>query len=212
MFAVQLALGFAMGVDVYADGNIDKLLTDINDNQEAFVLWAALGMMTSLLFAPAALGFYQVARESDRTYLAIPAGLFGLAAVISALGYGIGIILPEVAENYIRAAGATREALLHDGETLQSMVLLFSGAAMTAFALGMVTTGVLSLRSGFFPRWFAWATIAVGIIGAVPFFGFVGIVPGRILWLLICGAIMFRRAGSVGESSQASTSPAPVPA
>jgi Domain of unknown function (DUF4386) len=212
LFAVQLALGFAMGVDIYDDGNVDKLLLDVNDNQEAFAAWAILGMTTSLLFFPAALGFFHAARDEDRPFLALAGGFFLLAAVFTVVGYGFGVILPEVADNYVSATGATREALLHDGETLQSMVLISGGVAFTPFALGMLAIGILSLRSGFYPRWLAWATIVVGLIGAVPFIGFIPVVPGRIIWLLISGVIMLRRAPAGESPSTASARPSTMPA
>jgi len=70
LFAVVLALGFAMGVDIYEDNDVDKMLTDIDDNQVAFAAWSILGMTTSLFFFPAALGFYYAARE--RTVRTLP--------------------------------------------------------------------------------------------------------------------------------------------
>jgi Domain of unknown function (DUF4386) len=212
LFTVALALGFTMGVDVYDDGDVDGLLTDINDNKELFAVWAVLGMTTSLLYFPAALGFFYAARESDRPYLGVAAGLFTLAAAISVVGYGMAVMLPEVADNYMDATGGTKEALLHDGETLQSMVLVFTGVAFSPFALGMLAVGILSVRSNFLPRWFAWATIVVGVIGALPFIGFVAIVPGRILWLLISGVIMLRRAGSTEPAAEMGARPSAMPA
>jgi len=212
LFAVVLALGFAMGVDIYEDNDVDKMLTDIDDNQVAFAAWSILGMTTSLFFVPAALGFYYAAREEDRPYLALPAGFFGLAAAISVVGYGMGIMLPGVAEDYVAATGTTREALLHDGENLQSMVLMFGGVAFTPFAFGMLAIGILSLRSGFYPRWLALATIAVAGIGALPFIGFIALVPGRILWLLISGFVMLQRARSNEEPSAAMARPSTMPA
>jgi Domain of unknown function (DUF4386) len=164
-------------------------------------------MTTSLLYFPAALGFFYAARESDRPYLGVAAGLFTLAAAISVVGYGMAVMLPEVADNYMDATGGTKEALLHDGETLQSMVLVFTGVAFSPFALGMLAVGILSVRSNFLPRWFAWATIVVGVIGALPFIGFVAIVPGRILWLLISGVTMLRRAGSTEPAAEMGARP-----
>ncbi|MGH8246164.1 MAG: DUF4386 family protein [Gammaproteobacteria bacterium] len=210
LFAVVLVLGFAMGANIYEDSEPAEILTDIDDNQLAFALWAILGITTSLLYFPAALGYLYAAREEDRPYLALPAGLFGLAAAISVVGYGMGIMLVEVADNYMEATGPTKEALLHDGETLQSMVLVFGGVAFTPFALGMLAIGILTLRSGFVPRWVAWPTVAIGVIGAFPIVGFIAIVPGRILWLLIFGVIMLRRSRS--ESPVADMRASPLPA
>lgn len=211
-FGVHLALGFAMGVDIYEDGKVDKLLADINDNQEAFAAWCILGMTASLFVFPAALGFFYAAGDADRPYLALPAGFFTLAALLAVVGYGMGILLPGVAEDYVAAGGATQEALLHDGENLQSMVLILGGVAFTPFALGMLAVGILSLRSGFFPRWLAWATIVVGVLGTIPFVGFIAVVPGRILWLLISGVTMLRRARTDEAPSAASASASPLPA
>ena len=212
LFAVVTVLGFTMDVNIYEDNDVDKLLTDINDNQELFGAWSVLGMTTSLLFVPAALGFFYAAREEDRPFLALPGGFFALAAAVSVVGYGMGVLLPGVAEDYVGATGVTRDALLHDGENLQSMVLIFGGVAFTPFALGMLAIGVLSLRSGFYSRWLAWATIAVGVLGALPFIGFVAIIPGRILWLLVSGVIMLQRARSSEEPSAAVARPSTMSA
>jgi hypothetical protein len=192
-FAVSLVLGFAMGVDIYADGEPEELLTDIDQNGEAFVSWSILSMVSYLLLVPAVLGLSYTTRDEDRPYFAVPASFFGLALVIAVLGYAIGPVLWDVASNYIDAQGATRDALLQDGQNLQSMLLVLGGVSTTPFALGMIAVSILSLRSGFFPRWLAWPAIVVGILGLVPFLGFIAIVPGRIVWLLIGGVIMLRK-------------------
>jgi hypothetical protein len=212
LFAVVLALGFTMGADVYQDSDVGAMLTDVNKNQEVVALWAVLGMTTSLLYFPAALGFFYAAREEDRPYLVVPGGLFTSAAALSVVGYAAALMLPEVAENYVQATGPGKDALLHDGENLQSVFLILGGVPLVVFALGMVAIGVLSLRSGFSPRWFGWATIAVGIAGAIPFVGFVVIVPGRVLWLLISGIIMLRHARNGQASTDSVPQPSPLPA
>jgi hypothetical protein len=212
LFAAQLGLGFGMGADIYADNDVDELLLDINDNQELFAAWCILGMTIPLFFFAAALGFYYVAREKDRAYLALPAGFFTLAAALSVVGYAVGIILPEVADNYVGAEGAARDALLRDGETLQSVLLIISGVALTPFALGMLAVGILALRSGFYPRWLAWATIVVGAIATIPLVGFIAIVPARILWLLISGIMMLRKAGAGSPEAVGASAPSPATA
>jgi hypothetical protein len=50
------------------------------------------------------------------------------------------------------------------------------------------------------------------VVGALPFIGFVAIVPGRILWLLISGVIMLRRAGSTEPATETGARPSPMPA
>ena len=196
LFSVALVLGFAMGVDIYADGETDELLTDIMGNEVAFLSWCLLSMVAQLILIPAVLGLFYTAKEDDRPYFALPASFFGLAVVMAVLGYAMGPVLWDVASNYVDAEGTSKEALLNDGQNLQSILLILGGLSTTPFALGMIAAGVLSLRSGFFPRWLAWPTILVGVVGAIPFIGFVAIVPGRIIWLLISGIIMLRKTGS----------------
>ena len=211
-FAVTLVLGFAMGVDIYADGEPAELLTDIDQNGEAFVSWSILSMLSYLLLIPAVLGLFYTTKDEDRPYFALPASFFGLAVVIAVLGYAIGPVLWDVASNYVDAQGATKDALLQDGQNLQSILLVLGGVSTTPFALGMIGVSVLSLRSGFFPRWLAWPAIVVGVLGLIPFVGFVAIVPGRIVWLLIGGVMMIRRAQSEETPSPATTNAATVPA
>jgi Domain of unknown function (DUF4386) len=211
-FATTLALGFAMGVDIYADGEPDELLTDINSNEIAFLTWSILSMVAQLLLIPAVLGFFYATRDDDRPYFALAAAFFGIAVVMAVFGYAMGPVLWDVASNYVEAQGPTRDALLQDGQNLQSILLIIGGLSMTPFALGMIAVAVLSLRSGFFPRWLAWATILVGVVGLIPFIGFVAIVPGRIVWLLIGGVLMVRRAQSEEAPLHATTHASTMPA
>ena len=198
-----------MGVDIYADGEPAELLTDIDQNGEAFLTWAILGMLAHLLLIPAALGLLYTAKDDDRPYFALAASFFGISVVTAVLGYAMGPVLWDVASNYVDAEGASKDALLRDGENLQSILLVLGGVSTTPFALGMIVVAILSLRSGFFPRWLAWPAIIVGLIGLVPFVGFVAIVPGRIIWLLVSGIIMLQKTGTERASrTQAQSSAA----
>lgn len=71
----------------------------------------------------------------------------------------------------------------------------------------MIAVSILSLRSAFFPRWVAWPAIVVGTLGLISFVGFVAIVPGRIIWLLVSGVVMLQRARSNEEPSVAVARP-----
>jgi hypothetical protein len=166
-------------------------------------------MLAQLLIVPAVLGLFYTAKEDDRPFFALPAAFFGIAVVMAVLSYSVGPVLWDAASIYVDGQGATKDALLRDGENLQSILLIIEGLSTTPFALGMIAVGVLSLRSGFFPRWLAWPAIIIGVLGLVPFVGFVAIVPGRIVWLLISGVIMLRKTGSERAASvPAHTSPA----
>jgi hypothetical protein len=171
-------------------------------------------MLTPLLIFPVALGLFYTSREEDRPYFALTAGFLGLATVLAVVGYSMAIVLTDVASNYVAAGqGSVKDSFLNDGEMLQSLLLIIGGVSTTPFALGMIGVGVLSLRSGSFPRWLAWPTIVVGVIGLIPFIGFAAIVPGRILWLLISGVMMLQKART-GESPASAASPreSPMPA
>jgi hypothetical protein len=203
-FATTLGLGFAMGVDIYSDGEPAELLADIDQNGEAFLGWSIVGMAGNLLLVPAALGLFYTAKEDDRPYFSLVAAFFGISVVTAIVGYAIGPVLWDAASSYVDAEGASKEALLRDGENLQSVLLVLGGVSTTPFALGMIGAAVLGLRSGFFPRWLGWPAIVVGLLGLIPFVGFVAIVPGRIVWLLIGGIIMLRKTGNEVAVSTAS--------
>jgi Domain of unknown function (DUF4386) len=202
-FASTLVLGFAMGVDIYYDGEPAELLTDIDQNGGAFVTWSVLSMVAQVLLMPAALGLFYTTKENDRPYFSVVAAFFGISVVAAVIGYAMGPVLWDVASNYVDAEGASKDALLRDGENLQSILLVLGGVSTTPFALGMIVAAVLGLRSGFFPRWLAWPAIVVGLLGVIPFVGFVAIVPGRVAWLLISGIIMLRKTGAETASTHA---------
>lgn len=211
LFAGALLLGFAMGIDIYTDDEADELLRDIDAHGAEFVCWSILNAATSLLLIPVVTALYYTVREPSRPFFAMVAAAFGLSAALSAVGYGFGPVLWDIAGKYVDADGAAQEALLHDGENMQSMLLMFSGMAMTPFALAMLGVSLLSRRAGFFPAWLDWPAVLVAAIGTVPLVGFIVLVPGRIAWLLLVGVILVNRSRAEQASSaraQASAMPA----
>jgi Domain of unknown function (DUF4386) len=210
LYVAVLAVGFTMGVDIYADGDDDlrELMTDIDDNKVAFAAWAILGISAPLLVFPAVLGLSQTAKEEDLPFFALAAAFFGLAVVLEIIAYTSALILGDIVNNWDGATGPEQEALLRDAESIQNFFLILGGIAFTPFGLGMFGVGVLSLRSRFFPRWLAWPLIAVGLIGTAPFVGWIAMVPGRILFAAITGAIMLRRSGEPSPTPEVTTRPA----
>ena len=60
----------------------------------------------------------------------------------------------------------------------------------------------MALRSRFMTGWIAWPTIVAGVIGLVPFVGFIAVVAWRIVWLAACGVIMLRKSGAATATTE----------
>ena len=70
-------------------------------------------------------------------------------------------------------------------------------ASVVAFFLA---AGLGALRFGAFPKWLAWASIALGILAVFPWVGWAAFIWGLPLWVLVVSSWMFmnarRRTGS----------------
>ena len=85
------------------------------------------------------------------------------------------------------------DALVHVGDAFFGGVELFS-------ILLLVATGLVTLRFGGLPRWFAWVSLALALILAVPPIGWLGVIAGLPLWVLLISVLLWRRPAAAGPS------------
>jgi hypothetical protein len=78
------------------------------------------------------------------------------------------------------------DALVHVGDAF------FGGVELFSIPL-LVATGIVTLRSGGLPRWFAWVSLALALILAVPPIGWLGVIAGLPLWVLLSSVLLWRR-------------------
>jgi hypothetical protein len=79
------------------------------------------------------------------------------------------------------------DALIHMGDAF------FGGVELFAIPL-LVATALASIRYGTLPRWFAWVTLALALLLAVPPIGWLGVIGGLPLWVLLTSVLLFGKA------------------
>jgi hypothetical protein len=144
-----------------------------------------------------------------------------IGATLLAVHYRVdGPALEEVADAWAAADGAGRAELLKDGE----LVLLMAGGGFplyVALLLGLpfLIFGLAMVLSSDYPSWLGWLGTVAGagafIVGVTNFSGlefppielFVLFVFLADLWMLITGALMWRRAASGRAEQPALTGP-----
>lgn len=77
------------------------------------------------------------------------------------------------------------DALVHMGDAF------FGGVELFAILLTLAT-GLATLQFRALPRWFAWFSIALALILAVPPIGWLGVLVGLPLWTLIVSVLLWR--------------------
>lgn len=194
LYVASFVAEMASDTNVYED-DVEQVLPEVQDQQELFIASGLLESVGMLLLAPVLLGLFYCLKQEDRPYFALPAAFLAVSGVLFVIGNCMEIALSDVAGNYVDATGAKKDALLQDGDTLLSLSLVTGGAAFFPYALGMLVSGVLMLRSAFFPKWVSWPTIAVGALGLIVFVSFIFVLPGRVLWLLAIGITMLMKSG-----------------
>lgn len=195
IFLVAAIIGFVVegisGVDVYQE-DVAEMLADIDDNEGAFAFSRVWSMATSIFFFPILLGLFFALREEDRPWMVLASIFFIVGGAFFILSSGFALALTDVGSDFVKAVGSTREAILREGELLQSLFFASFLGWDWGFAIGVLLTGLLMLRGTFFPRWLAGLTVLLGIVGLPVFLWFI-FLPGLALWLLLIGWTMWRK-------------------
>ncbi len=189
---------------------------------DAFVreqAWVRFGfylfLLSSLLLVPAAIGLHAlVGRRSTASASVAAFGVLGAFAQM--LGWvRWPIAVPVLADRWTDPAATStgREATAAAYDVLNA----YSGAALGEHlgwllqGIWAVGVGVLLLRSGAVPRWFAWSGLVLAALwaGAVPLATAVGLATLELwglnlytawyLWLLLLGVLLVARPGGAGD-------------
>jgi len=204
LFAIVMVIVFiasiASGISLH-DKDVGRFLTDINNNEGVFVVsQALLGIGYALVF-PLLLGLFFALREEDRPFSILASTFFAIGILFMVAARAIGGVLTGVASDFVASSGAVTDAILQDGETLQTIFIVLQGVGEFGVGLGLLVTGVLMLRAPFFSRWLSWFTIVIGISG-LPGFLFFIFLPGLVIWFLAVSATMLSK--SMGARAAAS--------
>jgi hypothetical protein len=112
---------------------------------------------------------------------ALAGGVMGAAGLT--LAAVVHFALVDVADDGLTSAAQALNVL--DADTLIAAVL---GLGVMFFA-----AGIAILRGRSLPRWLGWAAVVIGVVSFAGPIGFFGALLG-LIWLIVAGVIMFRRA------------------
>ena len=139
-----------------------------------FFLWM-LGSLRASLFAA----------EGGTGRLATIAFAGGVATAISMMF----TVLPHAQAAFDKddISDTSVDALVHMGDAF------FGGVELFAIPL-LVATALVTLRYGGLPRWFAWVSLVLALILAIPPIGWFGVIVGLPLWVLLLSVLLYRQA------------------
>jgi hypothetical protein len=115
---------------------------------------------------------------------ALAGAILGAAGLLSAAV--VHFTLVDVADNGLTSAAEALNAL--DGDTLI--------AAVMGLGVMFLAAGIAILLGRALPRWLGWAGVVIGVVAFAGPIGFFAALLG-LVWLVITGVTMFRRADDV---------------
>jgi hypothetical protein len=138
-----------------------------------FFLWL-LGSLRASLFAA----------EGGTGRLATIAFAGGVATAISMLF----TVLPHAQAAFDKddISDTSVDALVHMGDAF------FGGVELFSIPL-LVATALVALQFGGLPRWFAWVSLVLALILAIPPIGWLGVIVGLPLWVLLLSVLLYRQ-------------------
>ena len=147
----------------------------------------------AIVFAFGVLFFLWMLGSLRSTLAEAEGGTARLASVAFGSGVAASVCLmalylphAQAAFDHSNISDTSVDALVHLGDSFFAGVELFSIPLVLA-------TGLVSLRHGALPRWFAWVSFALALILAVPPIGWLGVFIGLPLWVLLVSVLLFRR-------------------
>ena len=163
----------------------------------AFVAWVekndASIIAGAIVFGFGVVFFLWMLGSLRATLVAAEGGTGRLATIAFAGGVATAVsmmftYLPhgQAALDHDDTSATSIDALVHVGDAF------FGGVELFSIPL-LVATGLAILRFGGLPRWFAWVSLALALILAVPPIGWLGVIVGLPLWVLVASVLMWRR-------------------
>jgi hypothetical protein len=128
----------------------------------------------------------------------------GATGLLTAIAFGAGL---AVGIFLLALPGGEMSAAINNDDLDQSSALalsnvgdlFFIGAELSA-ALLLVSTGLLILRYGPMPRWFAWVSFALALLLLIPPIGWAALLFGVPLWTLAASVLLWMRPARVEPS------------
>ena len=170
----------------------EETLAFFRDNADAVQAGSWLFMIGSLLFWFSATLWRRLAVDGERAdAFAALAFAGGLATGVFALGMPAGGLVASLAADDIAATTA---------ESLNGVeMVFFLGAQLSAVVL-LTASAVVSLRTRTFPRWWAFASIALAVWLLIAPIGWVGLLIGVPVWTLVTSAMLVREPAAARAS------------
>jgi hypothetical protein len=158
----------------------------VNQNDTAIIVGAVIFGFGVLLFLwmLGSLRASLFTAEGGTGRLATIAFAGGVATAISMMF----IVLPHAQAAFDKddTSDTSIDALVHMGDAF------FGGVELFAIPL-LAATALVTLRFGGLPRWFAWVSLVLALILAIPPIGWLGVIVGLPLWVLLLSVLLYRQ-------------------
>jgi hypothetical protein len=167
-----------------------------------FVAWVEQNdtaiLVGAIVFAFGVLLFLWMLGSLRTTLAAAEGGTARLASIAFGSGVATSVCLmalylpqAQAAFDHSNISDTSVDALVHIGDSF------FAGVELFLIPL-VLATALVTLRHGPLPRWFAWVSVALAVILAVPPIGWLGVFVGLPLWVLLVSVLLFRRGAGDG--------------
>jgi hypothetical protein len=158
----------------------------VNQNDTAIIVGAVIFGFGVLLFLwmLGSLRGSLFSAEGGTGRLATIAFAGGVATAISMMF----TVLPHAQAAFDKddTSDTSVDALVHMGDAF------FGGVELFAILL-LAATALVTLRFGGLPRWFAWVSLVLALILAIPPIGWFGVIVGLPLWVLLLSVLLYRQ-------------------
>lgn len=192
-FLVLWVVGFFVAVadsPDFLDSPAKNLKYYVDDKSS--IIWGVLVSVIALAFLLWFLGSIRRtmlnAEQGDGrvTAISFAGGVVGIGLLLAAMG---AFILPALRldeDNKLSAATATTFMDLGN--------ILFGFAAPIGFGVLLIGVGVVGVRHGAVPKWWAIISALLGIVMLIPFISWAGMGFGFPIWVLVMSILLLRDA------------------
>jgi hypothetical protein len=175
------------------DGNAPAIDFTRYYQEEDGTIWGA-----SILISLAIVFFFWFIGSLRAALHAAEGGVGRLAATAHAGGIATAVLVAASIGTQVSAALLVGE---RDAPIAPSTAVAYwfmgDGLFLAAFystAVLFAATGIVALRSGVLPRWFAWATLAVALVLVVPLVGWAAFIFAVPIWIIATSYLLWQQA------------------
>ena len=176
--------------DLFVDSG-DEWLTFVSDNEGGILvsrLLLLIGDFLFILFLGTLRTRLSAVETGPRHWTAIAFG-GGLVTAAMLIGTATPVLAASSAADGLEPSAAQALGVIE--------YAFFIGAGIAGASL-LAATGWVAIRTGFLPTWLGWASlvIAVLMLAIIGPIGFIAIVVGLPLWVLVVSILLWRRSGT----------------